>query len=445
MKFLQPANSPYIWGHKKSNKVRRMKESVKVFKFGGASIRDAAAIRNVAKILSGFRGDKLVVVVSAMGKNTDDLEEVVAAHARGDGKARGQFDAVRNGHYRIMDQLFESGHEAFSLVNDLFVEIDWMLEDEPHENYDYMYDQIVPVGELVSSRIVAAFLKQEGLSASWLDARDVVLTDNIFREGWVQWQETERRVRSHVPPMLEERDIVVTQGFIGSTTENFTTSLGRAGSDYSAAIFSYCLDAESMTIWKDVPGMLTADPRFFEDAVKLDRLSYNETIEMTYYGASVIHLKTIKPLQRKHIPVYVKSFLDPSAPWTCISDDVPGLYPPMIAVERRQAYLQISTRDYAFVAEQHLSDLFSLIASLHLQVNLMQNSAISFKLCVNDVDDKVDRFIRQINVDYEVVLERGLELITVRHDTPEVLDKILDGREVLFEKRIPETVQILVR
>lgn len=423
-----------------------MKKPVRVFKFGGSSLKDAAAARNVANILRSYKHERLVIVVSAMGKTTNALETVVEAHAAENGKAFSILNDIKAQHYRIVDELFEKGDEVYAAVNDTFVEVEWVLEEKPHENYDYMYDQIVSVGELVSSKIVSAYLNTIGLPTQWLDARDVVLTDDIFREGWVQWDETVERAEKIVQPMLEKDGFVLTQGFIGSTTENFTTTLGREGSDYTAAIFSFCLDAVDMTIWKDVPGVLTADPRLFENVVKLGRLSYKEAIEMTYYGAKVIHPKTIKPLQNKSIPLYVKSFIDPAGEGTLISNEVEDNYPPMVAVEPDQCLLQISTRDFSFVAEHHISYLFNLIADLRIQVNMMQNSAISFSLCVNDVDDKADRFADRIKDKFKVMLDRGLELITVRHYQENVLDNLRRGKIVLLEERIKDTtVQMVVK
>ncbi|MCB9080716.1 MAG: aspartate kinase [Lewinellaceae bacterium] len=422
-----------------------MKKNVKVFKFGGSSLKDAEAIKHVGNILQGFSKENLIIVVSAMGKTTNALEKVVEAHARQDGTARGLLEDVKATHYRIMDALLPKDHDAYALVNDVFVEVDWVLDEAPHENYDYMYDQIIGVGELVSSRIVHAYLNQVNLPAQWLDARDVILTDDIFREGWVQWDETEERAAKVARPMIENGGFVVTQGFIASTTENFTTTLGREGSDYTAAIFSYCLDAESMTIWKDVPGVLTADPRLFENVVKIDRLSYREAIEMTYFGAKVIHPKTIKPLQNKSIPLFVKSFIDPAGEGTYIGNDVDDTYPPIVAVEKDQALLQISTRDFSFVAEHHMSYLFSIIADLRLQVNAMQNSAISFNVCVNDIDDKVDRFAALIQEQFKVVIDRNLELLTVRHFHQDVLENLRRGKIVMLEERMSRTVQMVVK
>jgi aspartate kinase len=422
-----------------------MKKALKVFKFGGASIKDADAIRNVARILTHYRDQPLLIVVSAMGKTTNALEKVVEAHAGQTGEAQALLDEIRTFHFAVCRELLGDQHEVYSHINDLFVAVDWVLEEEPHDNYDYMYDQIVSVGELVASRIVAAFLGHEELPTQWLDARDVILTDDIFREGWVQWEQTQERTDRMVKPLLDKGGFVLTQGFIGSTTENFTTTLGREGSDYSAAIFSFCLDAESMTIWKDVPGVLTADPRLFENVTKLDRLSYKEAIEMTYYGAKVIHPKTIKPLQNKSIPLYVKSFIEPEGEGTLVSDEVEDHFPPIVSLETDQALIHISTRDFSFVAEHHMSYIFQHVAQFRLMVNLMQNTAISFVLCVNDMDDKVDQFAESLQDKFKVMIDRGLELISIRHAQPAVLENMRFGKILFMEERIGETVQLVMK
>ncbi|MFM8450810.1 MAG: aspartate kinase [Haliscomenobacter sp.] len=422
-----------------------MKKTVKVFKFGGASLKDAAAIKHVGQILHGFAQEWILIVVSAIGKTTNSLEKVVEAHARQTGEAQSLLDDIKAAHYQVMDALFQPNHDIYALINDTFVEVEWVLDEEPHPNYDYMYDQIVSLGEVLSSKIVQAHLQSIGLPTQWLDARDIVRTDDLYREGWVQWESTEENAQRIAKPMLEKGGFVLTQGFIGSTDSNETTTLGREGSDYTAAIFSFCLDAESMTIWKDVPGVLTADPRLFENVVKIDRLSYKEAIEMTYYGARVIHPKTIKPLQNKSIPLYVKSFIEPTGIGTCISDEAEDLYPPIVAVERNQALLQISTRDFSFVAEHHLSYLFKVIADMRLQVNMMQNSAISFNVCVNDIDDRVDRFAAQIQEEFKVLIDRSLELYTIRHYHEDVLENLRKGKLVLMEERTAENVQMVVK
>ncbi|MBL7825963.1 MAG: aspartate kinase [Saprospiraceae bacterium] len=418
---------------------------MKVFKFGGASIRDAANVKNVAGILQAYKSEPLVIVVSAMGKTTNALEEVVAAHAKQNGQAHTLYKEVREKHEAIMHDLFEPGDEVFNSVNDTFVEGEWVLDELPSDNYDYMYDQLVCMGELVSSKIVAAYLNKIGLPTGWLDARDVVATDNTYREGWVIWEKTKTNAQKIVPPMLVQTKFVLTQGFIGSTSENFTTTLGREGSDYSAAIFSHCLDAEGMTIWKDVPGVLNADPRIFDNTVKLDRLSYREAIEMTYYGAQVIHPKTIKPLQNKNIPLFVKSFLDPQASGTEISSDTDDLYPPIVVVEKNQALLHISTLDYSFVAEQHMAVLFKLAADLRIFVNMMQNTAVSFTICVPNVPDRIEKFVKSASAEFKIKVESGLELITIRHYSPETIETLKKGKIVLFEERIRNTMHMVVK
>lgn len=418
---------------------------MRVFKFGGASLKDAAGVRNVANILQRYQNEQLVIIVSAMGKTTNALEDVINAHAKQTGQAQELYDLVKKRHYDMMAELFEPNDEAFAAVNDVFVEGEWVLEENPADDYDYMYDQIVCVGELVSSKIVAAYLNKIGLKTHWLDARDVVATDNTYREGWVIWDKTKAAAQKIVPPMLAEGGFVLTQGFIGSTSENFTTTLGREGSDYSAAIFSHCLDAESMTIWKDVPGVLNADPRLFDNVVKLDRLSYKEAIEMTYYGASVIHPKTIKPIQNKSIPLYVKSFLDPTAPGTEVSGDAEDIYPPIVVVEKNQCLLQISTRDFSFVAEHHMAKLFGLLATHRIIVNSMQNTAISFTICVPNVAERIEKFSREIADEFSVKKQDGLELITIRHYTDDTVASLKRGKIVLFEEKIRQTMQMVVK
>lgn len=386
-----------------------------------------------------------MIVASAMGKTTNALEEVVRSFYTQDGEVHDKLNEVKRFHLELARNLFDEQAEVFASLNDSFVEIEWMLEEEPPADFDYTYDQIVSVGELLSSRLLAAYLNQSDLPTHWLDARDVILTDNLYREAWVQWKETVDRATKNALPHVNNQQFVLTQGFIGTTSENFTTTLGREGSDYTAAIFSFCLNAEKMVIWKDVPGVLTADPRLFENVIKLDRLSYREAIEMTYYGAKVIHPKTIKPLQNKSIPLHVKSFIDLEGSGTLISSEVEDKYPPLLAVEKKQAVLYISTRDFSFVAEHHISFLFNKIAEYRLQVNLMQNTAISFAVCVNDIDDKIHRFAADIEQDFSVVIDKDLELYTIRHYNQATIDSLLYGKMVLLEERTPSTMQLVLR
>jgi aspartate kinase len=422
-----------------------MTNSIRVFKFGGASLKDGAAVRNVQQILHRFSGQPIVVVVSAMGKTTNALEKVIEAYMKKEGTAVNLLHDIRTQHYRIMDDLFKPGHEVYAKIDQAFAEVEVRLSLAPEGEYDFLYDQIIYVGELSSSIIVQAYLNETNLPTQWLDARSIIVTDDIYREGWVLWEETLANAKKNLEPLVSKGHFVLTQGFIASTKSGNTITLGREGSDYTAAILSFCLDAESMTIWKDVPGVLTADPRVFDNVVKLDHLSYREAIEMTYYGAKVIHPKTIKPLQNKSIPLYVKSFIDPSGEGTYISDEVEDLYPPMVAIESNQAVLNISTRDFSFVAEHHMRYLFSEIADQRIQVNLMQNTAISFSICVNDVDDKVDDFAKAIEKDFKVMIERGLQLISVRHYHQDVLENLKRGKIVILEERIGKTVQMVVK
>jgi len=421
-----------------------MNPNIKVFKFGGASLKDPDNIKNVAKILGAYAQESLLIVVSAMGKTTNALEKVVEAHAQETGEALALLEEVQNAHFELCSALFDPNDEVFALVNDAFVEVEWVLDEAPHPNYDYMYDQIVSIGELVSSKIVQAYLNKIGLPTQWLDARDVIRTNELYRESWVQWTETENLAKKVALPMFNKPGFVITQGFIGSTQENFTTTLGRDGSDYSAAIFSFCLDAKDMTIWKDAAGVLSADPRFFDHAEKLDQLSFREAIEMTYYGAKVIHLKTTGPLERKKIPLYVKSFLDPAAPGTYIAHDVEATYPAMVMLEKNQAFLQIATQDFSFVSEIHLSELFKLVAETRLQVNLIQNTAMTFFMVVNDQNDKVDRFLEATAHHFEVKAERGLELLTIRHGDAAFVEKMLQGKKVRLNQVSGETAQLVV-
>ena len=424
-----------------------MQQAVNVFKFGGASLKDADAIRHVGTILERFRDQKLIIVVSAMGKTTNALEEVANSywHGRPD-EARTKLKALQSAAGETVSELFaQVPGELTASLNDLFVSVEWALEEDPNPEYDYDYDQIVSLGELISSHVVAAYLNRIGLPTSWLDARDVIQTDNTYREGWVKWPETVERAQRLLPPLLEETNFVLTQGFIGNTSENYTTTLGREGSDYSAAIFSYCLDAEAMSIWKDVPGVLTADPRIFENVTKIDRLSYKEAIEMTYYGAKVIHPKTIKPLQNKSIPLYVRSFIEPAEAGTLVTDDAGEAYPPMVAVERDQALINISTRDFSFVAEHHIKELFEHITTTRLQVNMMQNTAISFNVVVNDIDDRVERFCALVDQHFKTTIDRDLELITIRHYTPEIVESLRRGKVNMLEGRLPLTLQMVVK
>lgn len=416
-----------------------------VFKFGGASVKDAEGIINLGKVVGLFKHEQLLIVVSAMGKTTNALEKLTKAYVTGDSSLYEVYEEIKSYHYEIMSRLFTPNDPVFDEVNNTFVEIDWMLEDEPHDDYDFIYDQIVSIGELVSTRIVNAYLNKTGLTSRWLDVRSYVHTDNTYREGVVQWAKTKESILKDIPALLE-KSIVVTQGFLGGTSENFTTTLGREGSDYTASILASCLGADSVTTWKDVPGILNADPKLFSDTVKFDELSYTEAIEMTYYGASVIHPKTIKPLQNAKIPLLVKPFNDPQAAGTVIKEDgVNRFEKPVIIIKQNQVLLSISAKDYSFISEDHLSEIFRLFAKNHVKVNVMQTSALSFTACVNYDEERFKRLLQDLSERFKPKYNSELTLITSRHYTPASLKELTDGRIILLEQISRNTAQVVVK
>jgi len=421
---------------------------MKVFKFGGASVKDAAAVKNVTKILAGFTDDKLVVVVSAMGKTTNALEKVVNAYFYKTGDASAALNEVKEFHHKIMMDLFSvPTHPIFDIVNNIFVEIDWVIEEEPAKGFAFAYDQIVSTGELISTRIISAYLALNGVENNWLDARDVIATDNNYREGNINWETTQKLCKEKFIPLLSAPGKkVITQGFIGGTSENFTTTLGREGSDYSAAIFAYCLSADAVFIWKDVPGVLNADPKFYTDAQKLDKMSYHDAIELAYYGASVIHPKTIKPLENRDIPLHVRSFMNPDLPGTMIGKDLQTkpLIPSFIFKEN-QLLLSISAKDFSFIAEDNLSEIFGLFAKSGIKINLMQNSAISFSVCIDNDTFKVPPVVETLRQTYKVLYNENLQLFTVRHYYPSTVEMLTAGKEILLEQRSRHTAQFVVR
>ncbi|MDF1696887.1 MAG: aspartate kinase [Saprospiraceae bacterium] len=420
--------------------------SLKVFKFGGASVKDANGVQNVAKILNAHSSkDKILTVVSATGKTTNALELVVQSYYNQDGKANEHLQSIKNDHVSIMQGLDIFNEEIAADISDTFVEIDWMIEDEVQDGFNYIYDQIVSVGELVSSKILYHRCKKEGLNVCWLDVRDVLITDNSYREAKVLWNDTQKRMDERINDLFGKFDIIITQGFIGCSTENFNTTLGREGSDFTAGIFSYCLDAESLSIWKDVPGILTADPRLFENVTKIDRLDYREAIEMTYFGAKVIHPKTIKPLQNKNIPLYVRPFNDYLSEGTLITSNVDTVYPPVIVIESGQALIHISTKDFSFVAEEHLSEIFERLDTYKLKVNMMRNTAISFSVAVQNDPKKISKLMEDLSMNYNVLKDDDLELITVRHYDDATVTRMKEGKIVLFEETFRQTVRMAVK
>ncbi|MCR8560585.1 aspartate kinase [Mucilaginibacter sp. BJC16-A38] len=416
-----------------------------VFKFGGASVKDAEGIINLASVVEKYNANQLLIVVSAMGKTTNALEKLTKAYVDRDEEVHTIFDDIKKYHYDIIEELFDKNDQVFDDVANTFVEIDWVIEEEPHDDYDFIYDQIVSIGELVSTRIVNAYLNKAGLKSQWLDVRGYIHTDNTYREGVVQWDKTRTAISTEIPALLN-KGIVVTQGFLGGTSENFTTTLGREGSDYTASIFASCLGAESVTTWKDVPGVLNADPKFFTDTIKFDELSYSEAIEMTYYGATVIHPKTIKPLQNAKIPLLVKPFTKPDEPGTVIKENGKNVFlKPVIIIKQNQVLLSLSAKDYSFISENHLSGIFGMFAASHAKVNMMQTSALSFTVCIDFSEDRFRRLLKQLNEEFNVKYNEGLTLITVRHYSTESLNELKAGKIILMEQLSRNTIQMVVK
>jgi aspartate kinase len=423
---------------------------MKVFKFGGASVKDAAGVRNVAKVLARFPDDDLLIVVSAMGKTTNALEQVVWDHVAGK-DARPRVDVLRDQHFSVFREVAKEPRSTKQLEHHFNALYD-LLQREPSGNVDQDYDQIVSLGEVWSTIIVESSLA--GNDVTWLDCRDILVTDSRFRSANVDWVRSELAINSWLRTERQTNEkngwpymprLIVTQGFIGSPMDGRTTTLGREGSDFSAAIFAYLLDAESVTIWKDVPGMFNADPKLFPDTRLLSHISYREAIELSYFGASVIHPRTLQPLQKKHIPLYVRSFIDPDAPGSTIDDrsENDSLIPSFI-IKPGQVLLSITPRDLSFVVEENLSGIFGAFARHGVRVNMMQNSAVAFTVCL-DNDERVKPMVLDLRRDYEVKWNEDLELLTVRHPDEATLTRLTQGRETLLEQRSRTTARFVLK
>jgi aspartate kinase len=421
---------------------------IRVFKFGGASVKDAAAVKNAAEIIKKFPDEKLVVVISAMGKTTNALEKVVNAYFNKEDNPVKFLEEVKKYHHEIINELFpDTAEQIINEINNFFVEAEWVLEEEPRGGYNLIYDQVVSIGELISTKIISAYLDANEIKNNWLDVRDCIRTDNSYREGKIDWDFTQQQIISKIPALLkDDKRIIVTQGFIAGTSENFTTTLGREGSDYTAAIFAHCLDADDVMIWKDVAGVLNADPKFFNDAQKLEKLSYHDAIELAYYGASVIHPKTIKPLENKNITLRVKSFLNPDANGTTIARDVqtkPQI--PSFIFKSNQVLISISAKDFSFIAEDNLSDIFAMFSKNNVKINLMQNSAISFSVCVDNDSFKIPALIEELKNQFKILYNEDLLLYTIRHYFPSTIEMLSEGKEILLEQRSRLTAQLVMK
>ncbi len=420
---------------------------MKVYKFGGASINSVERIKNVASIIRESGDDKLLVVISAMGKTTNALESVVNAFFDGrQAEALQLFETIKQNHLSTLKYLVTLEWEkAENQLKDFFTEIEWLLHDKPVRPYDYYYDQVVCCGELFSSAIFYHYLLEQKINATWMDVRDIIRTDNNFRDAGVDWTLTEKNVQEQVLPIFNNKNIVITQGYIGATDENESTTLGREGSDYSAAIFANLLPAESVTIWKDVDAVMNADPKHFDTAVKLEELSYTEVIEMAYYGAQVIHPKTIKPLQNKGIPLLVKSFLDPALPGTSISSKGTRELPPIIVRKENQVLMYFKSKDYSFVEDEPVEQLDHVFKEIKIKPNLSQNTAISLLCCFDDHPEKIDALATAADAFFDVEMEKNLTLLTIRHYDEESIQQLSRGRVTVLEQKTLQTVQLLLR
>ncbi len=420
---------------------------MKVFKFGGASINNFDRIKNVAKILEHYKDEKILVVISAMGKMTNALEKVTEEfYSEKKEEALLLFEKIKDNHLTTLKYtVTQQWEKATNELQNFFTEVQWLLHDKPVKDYNYYYDQVVCVGELLSTTIMSFYLNEAKITNKWIDVRDVLRTDDNFRDAAIDWDITTKKIQEKILPLFNETNIVITQGFIGCTDENESTTLGREGSDFTAAIFANILDAESITIWKDVEGVMNADPKDFPDAITIAELSYKEIIEMAYYGAQVIHPKTIKPLQNKNIPLYVKCFLNEQLVGTAITQKNPHHLPPIIVYKRRQVLITLESKDFSFVEGQPVNTLHEILNQVKVKPNLTQNAAISLFVCVDDVPEKVEALALQAEQIFDVQLEKDLTLLTIRHYTTEFIQKLSASKTIVLEQKTADTVQLLMR
>lgn len=414
---------------------------MKIFKFGGASVKDAEGVRNVASVLKAVGYKNTLIVVSAMGKTTNAMELVIKNYFENKTELQSALQDVKKFHNQILLDLFDNErHPVFEAVKSLFIELESFLKINKSPDYNFVYDQTIGYGELLSSTVISYYLNEIGLTNNWIDVRGLIKTDNYYRRANVDWDETQQ----HIISALDASVLYITQGFLGSDANNFTTTLGREGSDYTAAIFAYCLNASSVTIWKDVPGVLNADPRYFENAQLLHQISYREAIELAFYGASVIHPKTLQPLQRKEIPLFVKSFLNPEESGTCVTKGK-ALEPeiPCFIVKRNQVLISLSSLDFSYIVEENISDIFSLLHLYKMKVDVIQNSAISFSVCLENTYNNLDKLLQHLKAKFKVTCNKNVNLYTVRHFNEEAIRSLEKDKTVLLKQLTQETVQIV--
>lgn len=415
---------------------------MKIYKFGGASVKDAECIKNVVRVLRNEGFKNTLIVISAMGKMTNAFEKIINSYHLKTDDLQQNIAFVRDYHLSIMDALFNNkAHTVFTEVGQLFKELNNFMATNKSADYNFIYDQIVGYGELLSTKIVSAYLNDVGIENQWIDVREYIKTDNSYRDAYVNWEETSKNISKLNPEKLH-----ITQGFLGADAQGNTTTLGREGSDYTAAIFAYCLNAKSLTIWKDVDGVLNADPRFFENAQLLHQISYNEAIEMSFYGASVIHPKTLKPLENKNIPLYVRSFYSLKLSGTTVGkghDLIPEV--PCFILKQDQILVSISALDFSFMVEYNLSDIFRILHDNKLKVSLIQNSAISFSVCIDDKFNHFEHFLAELKSKYKVTYVKNVSLYTIRHATENAIEEIEQKGEVLLKQATKGTVQVVMK
>ena len=415
-----------------------------VFKFGGASVKSAEAVKNIVSILKRYK-EEIVVVVSAMGKTTNALERIIEAFfSKNETVLKKEYAQLKSNHLSIMEALFpDKGHKAHADINEILQDLADRLAEEATLNYDYDYDQIIGFGEILSTKIISHYLSEAGLKTRWMDIRKSLKTDNTFREGKIDWELSGRLTRENFS--FNGAKFLVTQGFLASNKNNQTVSLGREGSDYTAAILAHILKADSVTIWKDVPGVLNADPKYFDDTILLKKLSYLDAIELAYYGTSVIHPKTIKPLQNKNINLYVKSFLDPDASGTLVGNLAYEKLVPSFIFKMDQVLIRISPHDFSFIAEDNLESIYGILHKHGLKINLQQTSAVSFQVIVNNDKRKLRSVVDELEESFKVSYETGLELVTIRYFDDETIDRVMINKTLLLEQRGVQNIQLVVR
>ena len=416
---------------------------MRIFKFGGASVKDADGVKNLVRVLNKVGHEDTLVVVSAMGKTTNAMEKVVDTYFENKNGINGAIQEVYDYHHDILKALFKTGsHPVFEKVKTLFEEVKGFLIWNKSPKHSFVYDQVVGYGELVSTTIVSAYLEESGIRNQWLDVRNLIKTDNNYRDAQVNWERTQEAIKQQV----DSNQLNITQGFLGSDDNNFTTTLGREGSDYTAAILAYCVNASSVTIWKDVPGVLNADPRNFKETQLLNQISYREAIELAFYGASVIHPKTLQPLQRKEIPLHVKSFLNPTAAGTTVGKGVEILPEvPCFIVKKNQVLIKLSSLDFSFIVENNISEIFKLLHDHRMKVDLIQNSAISFSVCLDNKFGGLENLLNELKKKFKVVCHENVSLYTIRHFNDKALESLQNGHTVLVEQRGKQTVQLVVK